>query len=244
MNIKAQRNSFVALAVCALAGAANADISTYSEDFESLNAASPTALGDAGWLVGANVFDSTGTNFLYNYFAFPAPNGGAAFSAIASGEGGMAQGAQQLSVYNDYNNSDHGIGNRIEANVFREYTVGAGDAGVWTFAFDAKLGNLEGASTAVAFIKILDPNNGFQLSGFQSIDMTNTPSEWTGYSMDINVDSSMEGHLFQIGFWSVASNFEGSGVFYDNLNLSYEVPAPGAVALLGLGGLMGARRRR
>jgi hypothetical protein len=243
MSSRIQRNSFVALATLALAGAAHADISEYSEDFESLNAASPSALGDAGWLVGANVFAPDGVTFLYNYFSFPAPNGGAAFSAIASGQGGMAQGNQQLSVYNDYNNADHALGNRIEANVFREYTVGAGDAGVWTFAFDAKLGNLEGASTAVAFIKILDPNNGFQLSGFESIDMTTTPTEWTGYSMDINVDASMEGHIFQIGFWSVASNYEGSGVFYDNLDLSY-VPAPGALALLGLGGLATARRRR
>lgn len=241
---RTSRNSFVALAaVVGLAGAAQADIASYSQDFESLDAMSASALGDDGWLVGANVFDSTGSSFLYNYFSFPAPNGGAAFSAIATGEGGMAQGNQQLSIYNDYNNADHGVGNLIEANVFREYTVGAGDAGVWSFSFDAKLGNLVGASTAVAFIKVLDPDAGYTLSGFESIDMTSAPDTWTDYTIDITLDASQTGHLFQIGFWSVASNYEGSGVFYDNINLS-QVPAPGAAALLGLGGLFSARRRR
>lgn len=238
------RNSFIVAAGAAvsLGGAASADIAQYSQDFESLDAGAPNALEADGWLVGANVFAPDGTTFLYNYFSFPAPNGGPAFSAIATGEGGPAQGAQQLSVYNDYNNADHNIGNRIEANVFQEWTVGAADVGsTQTFSFDAKLGNLELDSTAVAFIKVLDPGAGFSLSGGDTVDMTMTPSEWTGYSLSTDIDASQVGHIFQIGFYSVASNFEGSGVFYDNINL---VPAPSAMALLGLGGLVAGRRRR
>ncbi|MEM7629848.1 MAG: VPLPA-CTERM sorting domain-containing protein [Planctomycetota bacterium] len=233
----------VGAALVAFAGAGQAQISQYSEDFEGLNAANPTELGDAGWLVGANVFDSTGTTFLYNYFAFAAPNGGPAFSAIDSGQGGPAQGAQQLSVYNDYNNADHGngSGNRIEANVFREYTIDASNAGTWSFSFDAKLGNLAGASTAFAFIKILDPNAGFAQTGGDIIDLTNTSTEWQGYTLSADVDASQAGQIFQIGFFSVASNFESSGVFYDNLNL---VPTPAAAGLLGMGGLIAMRRRR
>ncbi len=238
------RNSYKMAAfmlVASVGTAAIADIADYSQDFESLNMASPTALGDDGWLVGANVFDAAG-GFLYNYFSFPAPNGGAGFSAIASGQGGTAQGAQQLSVYNDYNNQDHGVGNLIEANVFREYIVGASDVGsTKTFSFDAKLGNLEGGSSAVAFIKTLDQNNGFALTNFVTIDMTNTPSEWNSYSMDLAIDASLEGQIFQIGFYSVATNFEGSGVFYDNINL---VPAPASMMLLGGFSAMGLRRRR
>lgn len=237
------RNSYaLAAALIALVGSsAMADIADYSQDFEALDMNSPTALGDDGWLVGANVFDAGG-GFLYNYFAFPAPNGGPAFSAIASGQGGAAQGAQQLSVYNDYNNADHGVGNLIEANVFREYIVGASDVGTTkTFSFDAKLGNLEGGSSAVAFIKTLDQNNGFALTNFVTIDMTNTPTEWTGYSMDLAIDASLEGQIFQIGFYSVATNFEGSGVFYDNVNL---VPAPASMMLLGGFSMVGLRRRR
>ena len=68
---------FQALAVVACLVAAPtswAALTTYSQDFEGLNQADPSALGNDGWLVGANVFDSGG-GFLYNYFSFPAPNG-------------------------------------------------------------------------------------------------------------------------------------------------------------------------
>ena len=122
----------------------------------------PNSLSEDGWLVGANVFAPDGTTFLYDYFAFPAPNGGAGFSAVAVGEGGPEQGAQQLSIYNDYNNADHAAGNIIEAIVFRERTIVASDIGTTiSFTFDAKAGNIEGASTALAFIKTLDPGAGF-----------------------------------------------------------------------------------
>lgn len=239
------RNSYALAAAALIASVgtiAMADVADYSQDFEALDMGSPTALGDDGWLVGANVFDPSG-NFLYNYFAFPAPNGGPAFSAIDAGQGGVAQGAQQLSVYNDYNNSgEHGAGNLVEANVFREYIIGASDVGsTKTFSYDAKLGNLEGGSSAVAFIKILDQNNGFSLSRFVTIDMTNTPTDWSSYSMDVAIDASLEGQIFQIGFYSVATNFEGSGVFYDNINL---VPAPASMMLLGGFSMVGLRRRR
>ena len=60
---------------CLAASTGWAQVGTYSQDFEGLDITSGTALGDDGWLVGANVFDPNG-NFLYNYFAFPAPNGG------------------------------------------------------------------------------------------------------------------------------------------------------------------------
>lgn len=227
----------------ALAGTAHGQLSSYSQDFEGLNAASSTALGDDGWLVGANVFDSTGTNFLYNYFSFPAPNGSGAFSNVASGQGGVAQGAQQLVVFNDYNNPDHNIGNRIEANVFQEQFIGAGDVGsTVTFTFDAKAGDIDGNSTAIAFIKVLDQNNGFQLTAFETLDTTSLPTTWGTYSLSTTIQPGQVGTIFQFGFWSIASNFDPSGNFYDNIN--FVIPAPASAALLGLGGLAAARRRR
>ncbi|MGP1272465.1 MAG: hypothetical protein ACTS22_03955 [Phycisphaerales bacterium] len=235
-------------AIVAAAGGANAQLANYSQDFEGLNAGDAAALANDGWLVGANVFDPSGTNFLYNYFAFPAPNGnldggGFRFSAIATGEGGVDQGAQQLSVFNDYNNADHNIGNRIEANVFREYIIGAGDVGsTVTFTFDAKLGDLGGATTAAAFIKILDQNNGFALTAFETQDTTSIPNTWSTYSLSTTIQPAQVGTIFQIGFLNTASNFDSSGVFYDNINLV--IPAPASAALLGLGGLAAARRRR
>lgn len=235
------RNTLILAALASLATAAAADISAYSQDFEGLNQASPTALGNDGWLVGANVFDSGG-GFLYNYFAFPAPNGGPAFSAIASGQGGPDQGNQQLVVYSDYNNGDHGNGNIIEANFFREYIVGAGNVGqTWSFSFDYKRGDIGGSSTALAFIKTLDPNAGYALTNFLIFDTTNADTLWSRHNLSLFIDASLTGQIFQIGFLNTATNYEPSGIFYDNINL---VPAPSGLAALAAFGLVASRRRR
>ncbi|PJA74432.1 hypothetical protein CO151_09595 [bacterium CG_4_9_14_3_um_filter_65_15] len=205
----------------ALLPTAGLALSPYSEDFESLNQADTSALGNAGWLVFGNVFGPA-WDYWYGYGVFPAPNDGAAFCAIATGEGGAAQGSQQLSIYNDYNNANHGDGSNahIESNVFQEQVVGPADVGeTWVFAFDAKLGNLVSPSTALAFIKTLDPNAGYATTNFLTMDMTGASSTWGSYSISIYIDASLVGQLMQIGFSSTASNYDPSGVFYDNLVL-------------------------
>lgn len=208
---------FAAVMICLLPAAALAQLTSYSQDFEGLVQTDTGALGADGWLIFANVFSSGGA-YLYGYGVFPAPNDGGGFSAIVTGEGGASQGAQQLVVFSDYNNTDHGLGNVIEANVFQEFTVSAGDVGTtWNFDFDAKLGNLEGASTASAFIKTLDPGAGYALTNFITVDLTSTPATWTGYQLSIYIDPALDGQILQIGFLNTASNYEGSGVFYDNV---------------------------
>ena len=107
-------------------------------------------------MVYGNVFAPDFT-YLYGYGAFPAPNdpSAPAFSAIVKGEGGIDQGNQQLVVFSDYNNVDHASGNWIEANVYQEQTIEAGDAAeTWVFEFDAKRGNLEGQATAVRVVRL------------------------------------------------------------------------------------------
>jgi hypothetical protein len=217
--MKNRVNAFVAVAalIC-LAPAAAFALAPYSQTFESLDAADPGALAADGWLVFGNVF-APGGAYLYGYGTFPAPNAGNAFCSIAIGEGGPEQGNQQLVVFSDYNNGDHANGNLIEANVFQEQTIGAGDVGaLWTFQFDAKRGNLEGATTALAFIKTLDPNNGYATTNFITVDMTTIPTTWAGYVLQITIDGSLAGQILQIGFSSTATNYQGSGIFYDNLN--------------------------
>lgn len=227
-------------AIAASTGTANAAMSTYSQNFETLVQADPLALGNDGWKVFVNVF-APGPSYLYGYGPFPAPNGGAGFSAIDTGQGGVAQGLQQLSVYSNYNDNQHANGNLLETNVFQEQTVGAADVGsTWTFSFDAKRGNITAPTTAIAFIKTLDPNN-FSLSNFIQIDMTNVSTSWGTFSAQIPITAGISGHIIQFGFASTATNYNGSGVFYDNINI---VPAPSALALAGVGGLLAARRRR
>jgi cysteine-rich repeat protein len=204
----------------------------YSQDFESLVQSNPQALALDGWLVGANVFAGPppGGAFLYNYFSFPAPNGGPSFSAIEVGQGGVEQGAQQLSIYSDYNNGDHGNGNTIEALVFRERTIVAADVGkTLTFLFDAKRGNLELQSTAAAFIKTINPGMGFATTNLVTVDMTSIPATWGTYSTTLDIDAPLVGQILQFGFGSRATSYQGSGIRYDNIVVSSTGGAPPAV---------------
>jgi hypothetical protein len=193
------------------------DLVSYNQDFEALDQTNADALANDYWLVYANVFTSAG-GYLYGYGAV-APNGGPGFCAIDVGQGGLEQGLQQLVVYSDYNNADHGNGNLIEANVFQEQVVGAADIGTtWLFQYDAKRGNIDGNTTAAAFFKTLDPGNGFALTNYITVDMTDVGDDWSSYLLSIYITASLEGQILQFGFQNVATNYEGSGVFYDNVD--------------------------
>jgi hypothetical protein len=212
--------------LCLVPAAARADLAPYSQDFEGLNPGAPgdPSLANDGWLVFANVFSPDGQFFYYNYGPFPAPNNdatsGAAFCNVKAGFGGPAQGAQQLDVFSDYNNEgSHNLGHRIESNVFQEQVIGAADIGTtWLFNFDAKKGNIGGATTAKAFFKVINPFAGYSLSRFVWIDMTNVPADWTSYSLPFYIDPALQGQILQFGFLNTASYFEGSGIYYDNLS--------------------------
>lgn len=206
------------VSLISLAPTASQALMPYSQDFEGLVQSSPSALADNHWLIYANVFGPDWA-YWYGYGVFPAPNGTGAFCAIASGEGGAGLGAQQLSVYSDYNNSNHADGAHIESLVFQEQTIGSGDVGeTWVFDFEAKLGNLAGSTTAVAFIKTLNPGGGYATTNYIPVNMTSTPTSWTGYSLSITIDGSLVGQILQFGFANTATLYEGSGVFYDNVN--------------------------
>ncbi|MBW2506996.1 MAG: hypothetical protein JRE81_00045 [Deltaproteobacteria bacterium] len=227
----------------------------YTQDFESLDRASPTALGDDGWLIYGNVFEGDG-RFKFGYGPFPAPNAAfdpstTFFSAIVTGEGGPGQGAQQLLALNDYNCCDLGAANPqghgngtdlVESNVFQEpfgvaNPIQADDVGKTVrFSFDAKRGNINDAadpqceppevcdSTALAFLRTLDPNAGFALTNDITEDTTDLPDAWARYTIELEIDPSLVGQMLQFGFANRASSFEPSGVFYDNVVTVLEAP--------------------
>jgi hypothetical protein len=200
-------------------------ITPYYQDFEGLVQTDPAALSGDGWLVFGNVFDPLG-GYLYGYGTFPAPNDGLAFCQVTVEQGGDDQGAQQLVVFSDYENGDHGNGNTIESNIFQEQTIDAGAVGqTWTFIFNAKRGNLEGVSTAGAFIKTLDPTNGWVLTNFIDADMTTIPETWGGYSVSITIDSGLIGQILQIGFYNTGTGYQGSGIYYDNISFDVGLTA-------------------
>lgn len=209
----------LAIGLICLVPMASFAITPYSQDFEALIQADPFALGDDGWVVYGNIYNPLG-EWIRGYGTYPAPNNGLAFCQITIGEGGPEQGDQQLVIFSDYENTDdHTNLNLVESNTFQEQPIGAADVGKkWTFTFDAKMGNLELNSTALAFIKTIDPLNNWNTTNFFQVDMTATPVEWTGYSLSIVIDAGLEGQLIQFGFQNVATNFEGSGIYYDNVN--------------------------
>lgn len=236
------------VALALTVGQAGAAITPYFQDFEGLDANSPTALGDDGWLVGANVFNPAGDTFLYNYFSFPAGNGAGGFSNVTSTAsnppGSPPVGNQGLVVFSDYNNADHNIGNQINALVFQERTVTSDDVGKRVkFSFVAADGDLEAPTTAAAFLATIDPSNNFADTNRIRIDTTTLPAGNTTFDITLDIDAGLVGNLFQFGFESTAANFAASGVNYDNISLSV-VPEPTAAALLVLGSVGLLRRHR
>ena len=249
------RSCLALFAVALLPLAGQADLLTYSQDFNSMNTADsglgPTDLSDDGWKVGAVVFDPGG-NYLYDYFTFPAPNGGPGFSAVATGDGGTNQAPNYMNVYNDYNNADHASGNYIDAFVFQEQFIGTADLGTTaSLTFDylknPSVGNGFGDTTTFAFVKVLDLVGGsFATLGINEFETTNaSTTTWAeGQSISLAIDSAWDGQLLQFGFRSYATNYNDSGIFYDNLNFS-SVPEPSSALIFGLGCVgFGLRRRR
>ena len=207
-----------------------------------LDTAAEVPLG--AWLFFANVFDGSG-NLKFFFGPFGAPNatadtdpsdGETFISAVVTGEGDAPQGDQQLSVFSDYNcctrdpitgllQQGHGNGtDLVEISVFQELDpipnslIGQR----LTFSFDAKAGNIEGATTAVAYIQTL-ARPSFNQTNFVPVEMTLIPNTWNRYEAILDLtDPLLEGQILQIGFRSVASDFEGSGIFYDNVLATFE----------------------
>jgi len=207
----------------------------YSQDFESLDIASPTALGDDGWLYFGNVFDGTGA-FKFGFGPFAAPNG-PQIVAIADGQGGPEQGVQQLNMYSNYECCGPGTSNEghfngtdlVETIIFQEINpIPASYIGqTFEFSFDAKAGNINdpsGTSTAQAFIRTLDPSAGFATTNNIVVDTTAISANWTRYNIVLDLtDPALVGQILQFGYSTIAKDFEPSGNFYDN-NLATLTP--------------------
>ncbi|MDJ0928681.1 MAG: family 16 glycosylhydrolase [Gammaproteobacteria bacterium] len=208
----------------------------YAEDFELLDAGNSDALTNAGFTVFADVWmgDVGSGVFQYSYGPFGAPNGGPGFAAIGSGEAGPEQGLQYVSIYSDYNNADHGNGLTINTSVFQEprsntNRITAADIpSCWTFEFDYRAPSMDGIAdpasnaTASAYIITLDPNAGFAATNDIRFDTTGASNtNWASGSISIDLsDPALVDQILQVGFNTRATNFEDSGVFYDNLQLT------------------------
>ena len=249
-------------AAVVFAPTSSAALATYSQNFEGMTPNQGFSdpgipfvndLDADGWQIYGIVYDaspyySPGTaNITGQYGPFVAANGDpGSIQGVATGQGGTAQGDVVLSKYSDYNNTDQTT-SYVSASTYQEQTVGAGDVGnTWRFSYDAKIGNLEFDSSAFAYILTQDFTEQSEI--FLSNDSTSLPIEWGTYSIDLLITPEMVGDNLTFGFGAVSTNYNGSGVFYDNLSFAQvaPVPVPAAVWLFGSGllGLLGVARRR
>ena len=235
----------------AFAPASLAALADYSQDFEGMTPNQgfpPNDLSADGWKIFGIAWDADPyrgpANQAYVYGPFEAANGApGSIQDVATGEGGPAQGDVVLNKFTDYNNADQ-ASLYIQTLTFQEQTIAPGDVGIWRFTYDAKIGNLEGASSAFAYIQTIDPTTFFQ-KGFVSNDSTNLPVEWGTYTLDLFIDNALVGDTLSFGFSATSTNFEGSAVFYDNLNFA-RIPLPAVAWLFPAGllaGLTWMRRR-
>jgi len=236
-NSKRKIASLVATACIGFSQVGHAALTDYSQGFESANVAGDALIGD-GFVIG-NVVDGGDGWFVGE----PAPNSGAGavngYAAFVSGEGDTAQGANQLSIFNDYNGWSPftAAGDQtVQTFTYRDIggTAEAGDVGkTFRFSFDAKQGNIgggNGTGTAFAFLKVLkSSDNSFNTLFEGQVDTTSIGSNWTGGFIDVTIDVGMVGELFQMGFSTTAVEWDPSGVFYDNLSFAEAGDEPGPV---------------
>jgi hypothetical protein len=245
------KNILVLITMALMSSSAFAQIS-FSDDFESYVTPPDGAAIGGGWTAFANVFEGfPGCDpYLYGYGPFLTPNSNSAFSGIV-----VASTGQALNVFSNYDDEQHANGNCLETSVFQERIFSAADADSYTFRFKVEVPVELGAGvTTYAFIKLLDPNNGF------SLDLFETASTVTGgnKSISVNLDETADGKILQWGFSTVASNYLPSGRFYDNVSFTPSseppifsgdtrgVPIPlwAFLAMVGLLGYMGASKLR
>ena len=258
------KNSLSALAILStivFSSSGSAALATYTQNFEDMTPnqgySDPTIpfvndLDADGWQIYGIVYDTnpyTGpANRVGEYGPFPAANGEpGSIQGVATGQGGPTQGDVVLAKYTDYNNQDGLATGYVAASTYQEQQIGAEDVGsTWRFSYDAKKGNIEADSSALAYILTQDFTEGSEI--FLSNDSTNLPVEWGRYFIDLLITPELVGDNLSFGFVATATGNNGSGVFYDNLEFAQvsQVPVPAAVWLFssGLIGLIGVARRK
>jgi hypothetical protein len=175
---------------------------SYQTDFESF-----TSLD--GWSAYINVFDEDCSSFRYGYPYEIGVGDPVQVAVRADGSDGKA-----LNVFSDYNNAE-GTTACIEANVFREVTLTSGMIGDYRWSYNAEEPEAVGSKTFAQF-RLIDPSNDYALAA-ESVVPTAGSEEVQ--SVEISLDDSQIGMLFQYGFSTKSVNQENSGMLYDNVVL-------------------------
>ena len=189
----------------------------YSQDWEA---------GDlevlSGWLAYINVFDADCESYLYGY----------EYSALGTAVGVIADGADSrvLNVYNDYDGSAWGLfdANCLEANVYRQHNITAGNVGDYTFSYNVEPPELVGDKVN-GFVKVFSTSYDLENAFLQTSDVGEQTISFT-------IEESMVGKILQFGFTTVSFRSENSGMLYDNLVFGPATATGGGDGENGAGG--------
>ena len=247
------KTSFTALAVASalsLTSVSHAAVTPFSDDFQSYT---PTS-GFTQW----SVFSDNG-GFPGGYFIPVAATDGGINGAQISALADDGAGNQYLNFYANYENLN--VHNRTACNpcspneqeaisIFHEFSFTGADTAAgdtWVFDFDYALnpaGPPSGATEVGAFIRVFDPAFNLLNTG-GAFDTGGATADWQSGQITVTMNPDWVEGVVQIGFNNLVGYYDGSGMFYDNVNFSV-VPVPAAVWLFGSGllGLVGVARRR
>ena len=231
-SVAAALMTFAALAF----GNAQAAIN-FQTDFES-----PTALTEDNWAAFINVFSPDCSSQYWYGYPYAVTNSGPQVAALAPGAT-----SQVANIYSDYDNANQGDG-CVEANVYQQFEITESDVGDYDFSYDVELPpDPANVGTAVnGFIKVF--NSDFSAT-LDSVVQSSSPGSKT---LTITITPDMVGGFVQFGFNNYSTDYDPTGMYYDNVSigpaarrpgsdLSYEgVPTLGTYGLLALLLLMGA----
>jgi hypothetical protein len=223
-------------------------IVSFSDDFQG---SYPNPPGFTNW----SVFSDNG-GFPGGYFIPAASSTGPQISALADDGAGN----QYLNFYANYDNFN--VHNREICNpcspnlqeaisIFHEFTftsadTAAGDTWVFDFDYSRNPASAPSGDTQVgAFIRVFDPV--FNLLDEQTLNTIGAGDTFQSGQLSVTLNPLWTEGKIQIGFNNLVGNYDGSGMFYDNINFQQAVvPVPAAVWLFGSGllGLVGVARRR
>ena len=205
----------VLLATALMSSSAFAAIN-FSDNFESYNAPDNNPIG-GNWLwylTGWNDW-STCTNYWFGFGPNPAPNSNDPYTAsnIATGATGQA-----LNVFSDYANQEVQAADKCaEVSVFQEMAIGSSDTGSYTFRFEVQALETLGAGVRTnAFIKVLDPNNGYETVYYETVNTKTGGAKL----MSITLGADDIGNLLQFGFANISNENRATSRLYDNVTFA------------------------
>lgn len=203
-----------ALFAAALGSAVASAQINFSTDFEE----GATAISD-NWTWGGNQFnDAACTEYdsSYGFFRpdFNAPDAGPQVSSLSPQFNAEPDAPKQMVFYSDYNNADFGgaADKCVEVRIIREVNpITADDVGVYEFSYETTADSLALSDAARA-------GAGIWVNYAQVASDSSLPAG--SYTIDFEITDDMVGGVLQYGFFNKSSNYQDTGVKYDNVSFA------------------------